>query len=143
MNGNATFKHHNVALLAVNSVLAPEVMSSAEFDERLAPSLKRLRLSKKLLERVSGVKERRWWSEGVEFDDAAIVAGQNALTQAGVEPSEIGLLINTSVTRRNLEPSVASKIHNGLGLPSSAMNFDITNACLGFVNGMSLAKKHD
>ena len=31
------------------------------------------------------------------------------------------------------------KIHHGLGLPSSAMNFDLANACLGFVNGMTLA----
>lgn len=139
MNGNATFRHNNVALLSVNSVLADEVLSSAEFDERLAPSLKRLRLSKKLLERVSGVAERRWWSAGTTFDDAAISAGKQALDAAGIEPGQIGLLINTSVTRRNLEPSVASKVHHGLGLPSSAMNFDIANACLGFVNGMTLA----
>ncbi|TLK57051.1 3-oxoacyl-ACP synthase III [Glutamicibacter sp. V16R2B1] len=139
LNGNATFRHHNVALLAVNRVQAPVVLSSAEFDERLAPSLKRLRLSKKLLERASGVKERRWWSEGTGFDDAAVEAGGKALAEAGIEPGQIGLLINTSVTRRNLEPSVASKIHHDLGLPSSAMNFDVANACLGFVNGMSLA----
>lgn len=123
----------------MNSVLADQVLSSAEFDERLAPSLKRLRLSKKLLERVSGVAERRWWSEGTTFDDAAVKAGKQALEASGIEPGQIGLLINTSVTRRNLEPSVASKIHHGLGLPSSAMNFDIANACLGFVNGMTLA----
>lgn len=128
-----------MALLAVNRVQAPVVLSSAEFDERLAPSLKRLRLSKKLLERASGVKERRWWSEGTGFDDAAVEAGGKAMAEAGIEPEQIGLLINTSVTRRNLEPSVASKIHHDLGLPSSAMNFDVANACLGFVNGMSLA----
>ncbi len=128
-----------MALLAVNRVQAPVVLSSAEFDERLAPSLKRLRLSKKLLERASGVKERRWWSEGTGFDDAAVEAGGKAMAEAGIEPGHIGLLINTSVTRRNLEPSVASKIHHDLGLPSSAMNFDVANACLGFVNGMSLA----
>ncbi|MDO2936061.1 3-oxoacyl-ACP synthase III [Paeniglutamicibacter sulfureus] len=139
MNGNATFRHHNSALLAVTSVQAPVVMTSGEFDERLAPSLKRLRLSKKLLERVAGVMERRWWSEGTSFDDAAVEAGGKALAEAGIEPGEIGLLINTSVTRRNLEPSVASKIHHDLGLPSSAMNFDVANACLGFVNGMTLA----
>ena len=128
-----------MALLAVNSVQAPVVLSSEEFDERLAPSLKRLRLSKKLLERASGVKERRWWAEGTSFDDAAVEAGGKALAEAGIEPGQIGLLINTSVTRRNLEPSVASKVHHNLGLPSSAMNFDVANACLGFVNGMSLA----
>jgi 3-oxoacyl-[acyl-carrier-protein] synthase-3 len=43
------------------------------------------------------------------------------------------------VTRKHLEPSVAVRIHHGLGLPSSAINFDIANACLGFVNGMALA----
>ncbi|NKX49995.1 3-oxoacyl-ACP synthase III, partial [Arthrobacter deserti] len=106
---------------------------------RLAPSLKRLHLSRRLLERVTGVSERRWWSPGTSSDDAAIEAGAKALAESGVDPSQIGLLINTSVTRRNLEPSVAVKIHHGLGLPSSAVNFDLANACLGFVNGMTLA----
>ena len=115
------------------------VVTSAEFDERLAPSLRRLRLSNKLLERVAGITERRWWSPGTAFDDAAIEAGAKAMAEAGVEPGQIGLLINTSVTRRNLEPSVAVKIHHMLGLPSSAMNFDLANACLGFVNGITLA----
>jgi 3-oxoacyl-[acyl-carrier-protein] synthase III len=139
LTGNATFRHDNTALLAVTSVEAPVVVSSAEFDERLAPSLKRLRLSKRLLERVAGVTERRWWSPGTDFDDAAIEAGAKAMAEAGIEPGDVGLLINTSVTRRNLEPSVAVKIHHSLGLPSSAMNFDLANACLGFVNGMTLA----
>jgi 3-oxoacyl-[acyl-carrier-protein] synthase III len=139
LTGNATFRHDNTALLAVTSVEAPVVVSSAEFDERLAPSLKRLRLSKRLLERVAGVTERRWWSPGSDFDDAAIEAGAKAMAEAGIEPGDVGLLINTSVTRRNLEPSVAVKIHHSLGLPSSAMNFDLANACLGFVNGMTLA----
>lgn len=139
MNGNATFRHSNSALLAITSVQAPVVLSSAEFDERLAPSLKRLRLSKKLLERVAGVLERRWWAEGTGFDDAAVEAGGKALAESGIKPDQIGLLINASVTRRNLEPSVASKIHHELGLPSSAMNFDVANACLGFVNAMTLA----
>ncbi|MFJ6417098.1 3-oxoacyl-ACP synthase III [Paeniglutamicibacter sp. NPDC091659] len=139
MNGNATFRHSNSALLAITSVQAPVVLSSAEFDERLAPSLKRLKLSRKLLERVAGVVERRWWDAGTSFDDAAVEAGGKALAEAGIEPGQVGLLINTSVTRRNLEPSVAAKVHHGLGLPSSAMNFDVANACLGFVNGMTLA----
>lgn len=139
MSGNATFRHDNAAILAVTSVEAPVVVSSAEFDRRLAPSLTRLRLSRRLLERVAGVSERRWWPAGTGFDDAAIEAGAKALAEAGIEPGQVGLLINTSVTRRNLEPSVAVKIHHGLGLPSSAMNFDLANACLGFVNGMTLA----
>ncbi|GAA4364918.1 3-oxoacyl-ACP synthase III [Paeniglutamicibacter cryotolerans] len=139
MGGNATFRHDNSALLAIGSVEAPVVVTSDEFDRRLAPSLKRLRLSRRLLERVAGVTERRWWPEGTTFEDAAVEAGSQALAEAGIEPGQVDLLINTSVTRRNLEPSVAVKIHHELGLPSSAMNFDLANACLGFVNGITLA----
>ncbi|HEY0261221.1 MAG TPA: 3-oxoacyl-ACP synthase III [Lacisediminihabitans sp.] len=139
MDGNATTTHRNVALLSVASTMASRVTTSEEIDHQLGPVLKRLRLPKGLLQRVAGVLERRNWAEGETFDDAAISAGRRALAEAGIEPGEVGLLINTSVTRKHLEPSVAVRIHHGLGLPSSAINFDIANACLGFVNGMTLA----
>lgn len=128
-----------MALLSVATTIASRITTSEEIDRRLAPALKRLRLPKGLLQRVAGVHERRNWGEGQTFDDAAVAAGQRALAQAGIEPGQVGLMINTSVTRKHLEPSVAVRIHHGLGLPSSATNFDIANACLGFVNGMSLA----
>ena len=139
MDGNATTTHDNVALLSVASTIAPRITTSEEIDWQLAPVLRRLKLPRGLLQRVAGVHERRHWAEGQTFDDAAVSAGERALQQAGIAPGEVGLLINTSVTRKNLEPSVAVSIHHGLGLPSSAINFDIANACLGFVNGMSLA----
>jgi len=139
LNGNATTRYQNVALLSVASTIAPRITTSEEIDHRLAPALKRLRLPKGLLQRVAGVHERRNWDDGQKFDDAAVSAGQRALQAAGIEPGQVGLLINTSVTRKHLEPSVAVRIHHGLGLPSSANNFDIANACLGFVNGMTLA----
>jgi 3-oxoacyl-[acyl-carrier-protein] synthase-3 len=115
------------------------VTSSAEIEDRLSLSLKRLRLPGRLLERVAGVFERRNWATDESSDEATVSAGRRALAEAAVDASEVGLLINTSVTRKHLEPSVAVRIHNGLGLPSSAINFDVANACLGFVSGMSLA----
>ena len=83
--------------------------------------------------------ERRQWGPGESSDAATVDAGRRALREAGVEPGQIGLMINTSVTRPHLEPSVAVRIHDGLALPSSAINFDIANACLGFVSGMTMA----
>ncbi|WP_028049814.1 3-oxoacyl-ACP synthase III [Cellulomonas sp. URHD0024] len=139
MTGNATFHHRDVALLAVVGIEAPVVVPSSTFDERLAATLKRLHLPRGLLSRVAGVHERRWWDGKMTFDDAATAAGAKALAEAGIDAGDVGLLINTSVTRTFLEPSVASRIHSGLGLPSSALGFDLTNACLGFVNGMTLA----
>jgi 3-oxoacyl-[acyl-carrier-protein] synthase-3 len=139
LDGNATTTHRNVALLAVRSTIAPIVTTSEAIERQLAPVLKRLRLPGGLLQRVAGVNERRNWGEGEGFDTAAVAAGKAALAEAGIDASQIGLIINTSVTRPHLEPSVAVRMHHGLGLPSSAINFDIANACLGFVNGMSLA----
>ncbi|SDG63087.1 3-oxoacyl-ACP synthase III [Microbacterium pygmaeum] len=139
MPGNAVARFSNVSLLSVASVLPSRVTTSEDIESRLAPSLTRLKLRSGLLRRVAGVLERRNWAEGESADAATIAAGERALAEAGVPASEVGLLINTSVTRTNLEPSVAVALHHGLGLPSSAVNFDIANACLGFINGMSLA----
>jgi 3-oxoacyl-[acyl-carrier-protein] synthase-3 len=53
-----------------------------------------------------------------------------------VDPSRIGVICSTSVWRDNLEPSVAVCVQRALGLPASCMNLDVTNACVGMMNGM-------
>ena len=92
-----------------------------------------------MIQRLAGIHERRWWDEGTTFADGAAMAGAKAMAEAGVNPAAIGLMVNTSVSRAHVEPSTAVGVHAALGLPSSCLNFDITNACLGFVNGMQLA----
>ncbi|GAA1822251.1 3-oxoacyl-ACP synthase III [Nesterenkonia flava] len=137
--GNAVFHHRNAALLSVAEVEAPEVLTSKDLDKRLAEALKRLKLPTGLLQRVAGVKARRNWRADGDVRTATVEAARKALSAAGVDPADVTVMINTSVTREHLEPSVAVGVHHELGLPSSAMNFDITNACLGFVNAMTLA----
>jgi 3-oxoacyl-[acyl-carrier-protein] synthase III len=137
--GNANTRFDNVSLLSVASTLPSRVTTSADIEARLAAAFSRLDLPHRLLQRVAGVLERRNWGPGETSDDATVSAGQRALAEARVDPSQVGLLINTSVSRPHLEPSVAVRLHHGLGLPSSAINFDVANACLGFVSGMNLA----
>ncbi len=139
MSSNAVSIHHNAALLSVVEVTAPVEVTSDMIDDRLAAVLKRLRLPTRLLQRVAGVRVRRMWEEPQDYIDGAAQAGVKALAEAGISPDSIGLLINTSVTRSQLEPAVSAQIHDTMGLAPSATNFDITNACLGFVNGMDLA----
>ena len=141
MKGNATSVHRNAALLSLATTMAERVVTSADIDRRLAPVLERLRLPTGLLQRIAGVHERRSWADGQTFDAAAVAAGEKALAEAGVDRSEVGMVINTSVTRKHLEPSVAVRIHHGMGMPPSAVNFDLANACLGFVNAMTLASQ--
>ncbi|MDZ5078370.1 3-oxoacyl-ACP synthase III [Nesterenkonia sp. HG001] len=139
MPGNATFHHRNAALLSVAEVQAPVPLTSRDLDRRLADALKRLKLPQGLLQRVAGVKTRRNWERAGDVRAGTVEAGRRALQAAAIDPADVSVMINTSVTREHLEPSVAVGIHHDLGLPSSAMNFDITNACLGFVNAMTLA----
>ncbi|MGI8947042.1 MAG: 3-oxoacyl-ACP synthase III [Ornithinimicrobium sp.] len=139
MSGNITFRHRDTAVLSVTAVDAPVVMTSAEFDRRIGESYERNGLRPGMLAKLAGITERRWWPEGTSFVDGAIEAGAKAIAESGVDPARIGMLVNTSVSREHLEPSVAVNIHHQLGMPSSCLNFDLANACLGFVNGMQLA----
>ncbi len=139
MHGNATHTHTDTAIISVVAVHAPEVVTSAQFDERLGGTYARLGTQPGLLESLAGIRERRWWPEEVSFAEAAAKAGQKAIDEAGIDPSRIGLLIDTSVCRAHLEPSAAVAVHAMLDLPSSCLNFDLANACLGFMNGIQIA----
>ena len=139
MSGNAVYRYANTAILSVGIVDAPVTVSSREIDDQLAATYERTGLRPGMLEGLAGIVERRWWPEDVTFADAAAMAGAKALADAGVDPASVGLLIDTSVCRARLEPSAAVEVHHTLGLPTSCLNFDLSNACLGFVNGMQLA----
>ena len=131
-------KFKNVSVLSVTHVDAPHKVTSEEIEQQLAPTIERLGIRPDLLRNLSGIMERRVWDEGIQPSEAAAMAGEKALEAAGVDRSKMGILINTSVCRDYLEPSTACIVHSELGLPETCMNFDLGNACLGFVNGMDM-----
>ena len=79
----------------------------------------------------SGIRERRI---GGTTSGLAIEAGRVALEHAGVEPSEIGLLLLATTTPDQQVPATASTVQDTLGLPCGAM--DLNAACSGFVYGL-------
>jgi 3-oxoacyl-[acyl-carrier-protein] synthase III len=139
MSGNATFQYTDTAILSVSAVDAPIVVTSRDIDDQLTETYARLGLRPGMLESLAGIVERRWWPEDVTFADAAAMAGAKAIAEAGIDPAAVGLLVDTSVCRDRLEPSASVDVHEQLGLSTSCLNFDLSNACLGFVNGMQLA----
>ncbi len=139
MPENACYRLQNTTMVSVCAVEAPIVVTSAQFDEQLTDIFARTTLRAGTLEKLAGVTERRWWPEDVTFADASAMAGAKAMAEAGITADQVGLLINTSVSRAYLEPSTAVAIHDQLGLPARALNFDIVNACLGFMTAIQLA----
>ena len=139
MSGNAEFSFEDVAVVSIARCEAPITVTSADIDELLAPFYDRVDTQPGLLAALAGIEERRQWPEDVSFIDAAALAGRKALDESGVRAEEINLLIDTSVCRDRLEPSSAVTVHDQLGLPSTCMNYDLSNACLGFLNAIHLA----
>ncbi len=131
--------YNNVNLETIVYAAPPEVITSAMIEEQLAPTYERLKLPTGRLELMSGIKERRLWPRGTSPSDAATLAGRQALRQSNISLEKIGCLINCSVCRDFLEPATATVIHRNLGLPSRAQVFDISNACLGILTGMTIA----
>jgi len=128
------FRH--VQVEAFGYVLPECVVTSGELERRLAPIYDRFHLHEGRLELMSGIRERRLWEPGTLPSDAAARAGRRAMNAAGVVPDEIECLLHTAVSRDFLEPATASVVHHHLGLSPRAMVYDISNACLGFLNGM-------
>ncbi len=136
--GKYTQRYTEVVISGLAHVDAPHRISSVDMEAELSPTIERLRLRQGLLSQVVGVQERRFWDPGTMPSTVAAEAAERVLEQCGVDRSEIGILVNTSVSRDYIEPSTASIVHGRLGLPPEAANFDIGNACLGFMNGMNL-----
>jgi 3-oxoacyl-[acyl-carrier-protein] synthase-3 len=129
-------KFQHVRLHGFGYELPPNILTSETIEERLTPVYERLKLPKGRLELMSGIRERRFWDKGTRPSDAAVLAGRKAIAAAGIPPSELDCLIFTSVSRDMMEPATASFVHNQLGLPEQCLVFDISNACLGFLDGM-------
>lgn len=129
-------KFEHVHLHGFGYELPPRIISSEAIEERLAPVYEKLKLPKGRLELMSGIRERRFWDNGTKPSDAAVLAGRKAIAVSGIPAAEIECLIFTSVSRDMMEPATGSFVHNQLNLPARCLVFDISNACLGFLDGM-------
>lgn len=82
----------------------------------------------------TGIKERR---VGGSTMSLSVEAGRKAMESAGVDPSEIDLVVLSTTTPDRQVPATASSVQRELGLDCGA--FDINAACSGFVYGLVIA----
>ncbi len=82
----------------------------------------------------TGIKERR---VGGITSQMAIEAGKRALEDAGLEPSDIDIVLLATTTPDALVPGTSATVQAGIGVPGGA--FDVNAACSGFVYGLVTA----
>ncbi|MDA8528688.1 3-oxoacyl-ACP synthase III [Opitutaceae bacterium] len=131
------FSHTVIESLAV--ALPDEILTSGQIEQRLAPLYERLKLPEGRLELMTGIKERRVWPAGTRPSDASAAAGRKVLAQSQLSAEQVQLFMHTAVSRDMLEPATASFAHHKIGLPGTAQIFDVSNACLGFLNALTIA----
>src|ERR1700709_2535431 len=102
MSGNSIHRFSNTSILSVCAIDAPRVVTSDEMDDRLSAVYQRVGLRPGMMQRLAGIQERRWWTTGTTFADGAAMAGAKAMAEAGINPGQIGLMVNTSVSREHL-----------------------------------------
>ena len=129
-------KYTKVFVETIGYELPPIVVTSAELEARLAPVYEALHFQPGQLEALTGISERRYWSPDTPLSQSAITAAHAALDASAVVPSDIDVLIYAGVCRESFEPATACRVANGVGVSPSAAVYDISNACLGVLNGM-------
>jgi len=132
-------KFAHTCIESIATALPDEVLTSVEIERRLQPLYERLRLPEGRLELMTGIKERRIWPAGTRPSDASAAAGRAALARSGIAAEQVELFIHSAVCRDMLEPATASFAHRKIGLPATAQIFDVSNACLGFLNSLTIA----
>ena len=86
----------------------------------------------------SGIVTRGVAAPDESVVDMAVSAGGKALAAAGVDPSDVGLVMVATCTLTHAVPGAAGRVAAGLGL-SNAGALDLGAACAGFTYGVSLA----
>lgn len=129
-------KYQKVYVDSIGYELPPVVVTSSELEARLKPMYEDLHISQGQLEALTGIIERRWWEEGYELSQGAIAAARKALASSQVRTGDIEVLVYAGVCRENYEPATACRVAAGLGVNTRAAVYDLSNACLGVLNGM-------
>ncbi len=129
-------RYENVCVEAFAYTLPAEILTTTEIEARLEPLYRRLRLPEGRLEMLTGIRERRLFPEGMLPGEQSVRTVERLLQTAKCDRNRIGTLIHGSVCSDYAEPATACSVHHRLGLPPECEIYDVSNACLGIVNGM-------
>lgn len=86
----------------------------------------------------TGITQRHLAAEGELTSDLATAAAQQALSQAGLRPSEVDLVLVATSTPDHTFPATATAVQRKLGMGPSVA-FDLQAVCAGFVYALTTA----
>jgi 3-oxoacyl-[acyl-carrier-protein] synthase-3 len=121
---------HSV-VLGVGSALPKRRVTNEELAERVETS------DQWIVERT-GIRSRYIAAEGETTASLATDAARRALEHAGVDATDIDLIVLATATPDQTFPSSATKVQAALGIPD-CIAFDVHAVCTGFLYALSVA----
>ncbi|MDO9030748.1 MAG: beta-ketoacyl-ACP synthase III [Hydrogenophaga sp.] len=118
------------------SYLPPLRLTNADMVERLAAG--GVETSDEWIVERTGIRARHFVADCVFASDMAAEACRNAMDAAGVDGSEIDLIIVATSTPDMVFPSTAAILQHKLGI-SGCPVFDVQAVCSGFIYGLTVA----
>lgn len=85
----------------------------------------------------TGIRERRRAPAGMSTSELALSAARQCLDRAGVEASDVDLILVATMTPDTRMPSTACHLQRKLG--TTAASVDLNAACAGFMYGLTTA----
>jgi 3-oxoacyl-[acyl-carrier-protein] synthase-3 len=80
----------------------------------------------------SGIHERRIAAPGEDSVTMAVLAGRQALADAGIEPEQLSYIVLGTNTPPHFFPAGAIQVQEELGIGGKAAAFDLQAGCCGF-----------
>lgn len=129
--GGGAFPIGRAAPHSVAIELPAQRLSSAELAQRLG-------VSEEWILTRTGVRERPVAGPDERLSDLSARAGLAALERAGVDPSEVDLVLAATMTQDELTPSAAPLIAHAVGAHHAGA-IDVGAACTAFLSAASMA----
>jgi acyl-CoA:acyl-CoA alkyltransferase len=129
-------KYTKVFISSFGYELPPHIVTTARIEARLKPFLDAVGFESAQLEALTGIRERRYWDADHTLAQHAAVAGQRAIDEAGIDPSDIGALVFCGVCQDGFEPATSCDVAHRLHIGPAAHVYDVKSACLGMITGM-------
>ena len=99
---------------------------------------KRVDTSDEWIRERTGIRQRHIVADGERTSDLALAAARAAIQDAGIEVSDLDMVICATTTPDETFPATATIVQSKLGMTRGAA-FDLQAVCSGFIYGLSVA----
>lgn len=121
-------------IAGIGLYVPPTLVTNAQLAERLGKPLP------ESLEAKLGIKQRHVTGPDLSSADLGVYAGRAAISDAGLMPEDIDLIVIATDTPEYISPPTSSVVQGRLGAVNAG-TFDVNASCTGFVTSLDMASR--